>query len=137
MRAHAPLFLLPVLLLISACSSGGTAAPVAAGATPAAAPAAAPAQQQGNANLLVLENFDRANENAYEAIQRLRPQWLQARAGKTPTITIDGVNSGSINELKTIQSSRVAEARYLRPEQTMSRGPDFEGGAIEIKLRGE
>lgn len=100
----------------------------------------------------------------YDAIRNLRPHFLQvnargvrttgigssgAGAGSIPaagvggsyaqdakaTVYVDGTRSGDPDILKNINTSAVAEVRYLTPTEAENElGPRNEGGAILVKL---
>jgi hypothetical protein len=100
----------------------------------------------------------------YDAVRNLRPHFVQANnrgprttgigqtgvSGKTeyglggggsnavdatPTVYIDGVRSGEIEMLKSINTNAVVEVRYLSPAEAETElGPRNEGGAILVKL---
>jgi hypothetical protein len=79
---------------------------------------------------------------AYEAIIRLRPNWLASR-GMSPegsefaTVFIDGQQHGDIGSLRSIPAHHVKEFRYYDVTQA---GATFgvkggTGGVIELKMR--
>ncbi len=100
----------------------------------------------------------------YDAIRNLRPQFLQANnrgvrttgigtgsgapgampaAGSggssaqnaTATVYVDGVRTGELDMLKTINTSAVGEVRFLTPTEAENElGPRNEGGAILVVM---
>lgn len=97
----------------------------------------------------------------YKAVRSLRPHFLQggrgvrsmdvgtmgrdregvmrasgtARGGDPvePVIYIDGNRAGSLEILKTIETSTIAEVRYLSPTKALNdKGPGHDGGALLI-----
>ena len=124
MRAR--LLFVALLALTSACASGGGAGGGSGG---------------GNLNLLTAQDIQTnqlsAGEPFYDTIQRMRPQWLAVRSGQpSPRVFIDGVNSGDLAILRTVNAGNVQEARFTRAESAAARfGGGFEGGVIEIVLR--
>ena len=94
---------------------------------------------RGSANLITLEELEPiANLSAYEAVQRLRPRWLQLRGGTDipPVIFLDGSNMGGPEMLRSIQSSSVREMRYRDGRDATTRyGTGYGGGVIEVTTR--
>ena len=121
MRAR--LLSVALFILLSACASGGGAAGGGGG---------------GNTNLLtqqdITSNQISLGEPLNELIQRVRPAWLAVRSGQPePNVFIDGVNSGNLTALRTVNVGTVREVRYYRPEQAAARfGGGFDGGVIEV-----
>lgn len=81
----------------------------------------------------------------YEAVARLRPNWLTAhgvstldpRANEYATVFVEGQLHGGIETLRTLQAFEVASLRYYDVTQA---GAQFglkagSGGAIEVKLK--
>lgn len=95
----------------------------------------------GSSNLLtqqdITTNAISVGEPLYDTIQRVRPAWLSVRAGQAqPTVFIDGVNSGNLTALRTVNAGTVQEARLYRAEEAAARfGGGFDGGVIDVKLR--
>jgi hypothetical protein len=121
MRAR--LLFIPLLVLIAACAS-----------------AAGGGGGGGNSQLLTTADIQTnaiAGEPLWDTIQRMRPQWLSVRSGQPePAVFIDGANAGNLQTLRTVNSSTVQEARFLRADQAAARfGGGFEGGVIEVVLR--
>ena len=90
-------------------------------------------------------------DNAYEAVQRLRPAFLRARtiAGSTqnaggstvvqdyPVVYLDGLRKGGPDYLRTIPTREVAEIRYLSSTDATTRyGMNVPAGVIDVKLIG-
>jgi hypothetical protein len=113
-----------MLILLAACASGGGAGGGGGGG--------------GNSTLLtqqdITTNALSVGEPLNELIQRVRPAWLAVRSGQPePNVFIDGVNSGTLTALRTVNAGSVREVRYYRPEQAAARfGGGFEGGVIEV-----
>jgi hypothetical protein len=83
--------------------------------------------------------------NAYEVIQRLRPNFLSYR-GETsfnkqnsqpyPTVYVDGQEFGPISSLRNIPASQIATIRLYRSwEATTKFGSGNMGGVIAITTR--
>lgn len=82
--------------------------------------------------------------NAYEAIQRLRPDLLNRDMRRSVdmystagvVVYVQGARYGNKESLKTISALEIAEIKYLsKSEATMRFGSDHAGGAFLIKLR--
>ena len=86
---------------------------------------------------------DTSTQTVYDAIRRLRPQWLRAR-GRTsinavgpdePTVYVDGTRYGSLNDLGRMDVNQVTRAEFVDPLEATTRfGTNHTGGAILIFL---
>ena len=82
--------------------------------------------------------------NALEALQQLRPEFLNPVAGGyggsqvlTPTVIVDGVHRGGIEMLRTLRLGEVVSMRYYRSLDATTRfGPGHSGAVIDVRLRG-
>lgn len=82
--------------------------------------------------------------NAYEAVQKLRGNFLSDR-GKTtilgkspskPTVFVDGIQFGEIQSLRTISASVVQSIRLYRAYEAEQRyGNGVMGGVIEVTTK--
>lgn len=163
MSRRAMPFVLLALVSTAGCGAKGSAAgeapaPAAtgsaAGSTTASATAATPASapvRRGSRNLILAEEIRAANvQNAYEAVQRLRPDMLRpnrsaaggpsiSSAGRQavatlPIVYIDNSRVGYPDELKGLPAHLVVEVRYLPTAEAMNRlGPGHDQGAILVK----
>lgn len=107
---------------------------------------------RSNSNLLTRQELSTANvDNAFDAVQRLRPAFLRARtiagSGQTssgatvvqglPEVFVDGLRKGSPDYLRTIPTREVAEIRYLSAIDATTRyGMNVPAGVIDVKLIG-
>ncbi len=80
----------------------------------------------------------------YDAIQRLRPRWLDNRrsgiggAQEGPRIYLDGQYWGDVDQLRTFDITGVIEVRYLNANDATTRfGTGHLAGAILIVTRRE
>lgn len=97
----------------------------------------------GDADVITIEEMEAVEElNAYEAVQRLRPQWLTTRgpmsftAGEGVRLYVGGVLSGYAADLRSIRASTVGHMRYLSGREATARyGTDHGDGAILVELR--
>jgi hypothetical protein len=80
----------------------------------------------------------------YEALERLRPRWLQARravsardAGpQRAQVVIDGMPAGGLDRLRSIRVQEVHEVRFLSAGDATSRyGTGYVVGAIEVRTK--
>jgi len=117
---------LPVLvfvLLLAACASGGSGG----------------SSGGGGSNMLNAQDLEQVqNLSAYDAIQRLRPQWLNVRANNPPPqIIMNGSPMGGGPEmLRTVQVSDLTAIRYRNGRDATTRyGTGYGGGAIELSAR--
>ena len=98
----------------------------------------APAHQRDIITADEIAVFDATT--AYDAVKRLRPQFLSARGPVSfterepiPIVYLDGVRYGDVSTLAAIQASRIATIRhYNGPEAQVKFGTDHPGGAIVI-----
>jgi len=79
--------------------------------------------------------------NAYEAIERLRPQWLRPRGptsvtqpeGDWPLVYMDNVRAGDVSMLPNIPVDDIGEIRFITGSDATTRwGTGVTGGVIEI-----
>jgi hypothetical protein len=79
--------------------------------------------------------------NAFDAVERLRPQWLRSRGptsieNATPTyahVFMDGRNAGDLEFLKSLHTRDVVEMRFLTAGEAAVRyGMGHLGGVIEV-----
>ena len=86
---------------------------------------------------------DTNTQTVYDAIRRLRPQWLRAR-GRTsinaagpdePAVYVDGTRYGALNDLGLMDVNQVTRAEFVDPLEATTRfGTNHTGGAILIFL---
>ena len=77
--------------------------------------------------------------DAYQAIERLRPRWLQVRAGPSgtgPVLYVDGARRGSANDLRTLRIADIEQMEYMSGNDATTRfGTGHGGGAIMVTSR--
>lgn len=111
------------LLALAACASAGTSN---AG--------------RGNARLLTVDELSQSHSsNLYDAVQRLRPNWLMPRyqgaSRGAPAVFIGSQRVGEIDYLRTIETSNVAEVHFFDPFAAASRfGRNVPFGVIQVIL---
>ena len=90
-------------------------------------------------------------ETAYDAIQRLRPDFLRARpaqsynlqpnggatgAAPAPALIVNGQRAGDISDLRQIAATSLHMVRYYNIEQAKRKfGMQYDGGAIEVEYK--
>jgi hypothetical protein len=126
MRARPPLILM--VSLLAACASGGSSG----SSTP-----------HGSRDLIILSEIEAVEvTNAFDLIQRLRPEMLRPRSGggftstPSPVVYLDGVRHGEVNSLTSIPKDIIREVRYINAADATTRfGTGNTGGAILIATR--
>jgi len=93
------------------------------------------------ANVLTAEEMVAAHAditNAYDAVARLRPNWLAAHGNMGyATVFVDGQQHGDLNSLRYLQAYHVADIRYYDITEA---GAKFgtqagTGGAIDVRTK--
>ncbi|MDT8340120.1 MAG: hypothetical protein RQ751_01290 [Longimicrobiales bacterium] len=114
---------LPLLLCTLAVSCAG-ASGSASGAPPRSSADVIPAAE--------LRPFD--TYSAYDAVNRLRPQWLRSRVpGQDPVVFMNGSELGGPEALRSVQVSTLVEIRFRNGRDATTRyGTGYGGGAIEM-----
>ncbi len=121
--------------LLTACAS-------ASNADPEASPSAEASERKDNF-ITQAEIEDSRTSNAYDAIVKLRGNFLTNR-GKTtinskavplPVVYLDGVVYGTADVLKNMSTSMVGTIRLYRAWESAKFGADKTGGVIEITSR--
>ena len=110
-----------LVVLSIACASGGGGSAV-----------------RRNSNVITLEEIEAVEAtNAYDLIQRLRPQFLRpAGVGDPVVLYIDGTRREGLGDLRTLLKSSVREVRYLDSTDATTRfGTNHRSGAIQLTTR--
>ncbi|MEQ9399593.1 MAG: hypothetical protein RJQ04_10565 [Longimicrobiales bacterium] len=92
----------------------------------------------GSANLITAEQLaDMQQLDAYQAIQRLRSNWLRSRGGNPPQVMTDGMRQqGGLDTLRQYRVADIQEIRYMSAGDATNRyGTGFDGGAILITTK--
>lgn len=118
------------LLALSACATPGGAKLPSASKDP---------------NLITLEELERVNaSNLYDAVNRLRPQFLRSRGVTSmqdpnpprAVVYLDGQRVGGIDFLERMSPMGVISVRFMTPVDASSRyGLNHDGGAIMVSTR--
>lgn len=125
--ARAVLATLVLATLATACaSSGGSSGP-----------------RRGSRYVISSEELaGLAGASAYEAIERLRPEWLRAAQpmsvtnaqSATPVVFVDRVEQGHPETLTAFMVAHIASITYLPArEATTVYGTGYPGGIIEVR----
>jgi hypothetical protein len=98
-----------------------------------------------NPNLITAEEIATLNvANAYEAVERLRPNFLRSRGRTTltgaangyPNVYLNRQRYGSIQSLRNIIASTVREIRYYSAGDAGTQfGMDNANGVVEVTLK--
>src|SRR5438132_12465917 len=79
--------------------------------------------------------------NVYEAVQRLRPQWLTSSrirrggSGDELVVYLDSNRYGTLTSLRTLSLAGVQEVRYYGASEATNRfGTGHTGGAIVVSM---
>jgi len=123
---------------LGACASGG-------------ASASAPAGTSSRYVITESELPTSGTETAYDAIQRLRPEFLRARPAQSyslqenggatgnapaPALIVNGQRAGELSDLRQIAATSLKTVRYYNIEQAKRKfGMQYDGGAIEIEYK--
>lgn len=101
----------------------------------------------GRANLLTADEILAAHADvttAYDALARLRPNWLTSRGPTSfinrgtefASVFVDGEQYGNLNSLRNIHASQVADIRYYSSAEAGGRFGVRAGtsGVIEVRM---
>lgn len=96
-------------------------------------------------NVITTAEIESANAStAYDLIVKFHANFLHSRGPnsillqqpKEPTVYLDNVEYGTINSLRTIQASTIAEIRFFEGWDAMTKyGSDHVAGVIQIYTR--
>jgi ABC-type glycerol-3-phosphate transport system substrate-binding protein len=128
-----------VLLLGSACATGGSAGSEAS-------------PSSSRAVITLAELPTTGTETAYDAINRLRPEFLRPHPAQSyslqpstgvssgnappPALIVNGQRAGEVADLRQVAATSLQSVRYYTIEQAKRKfGMQYEGGAIEISYR--
>jgi hypothetical protein len=111
--------LLALALGTSGCASGGGGSSTPRGST---------------THIIESELQSMQQLSVYDAIGRLRPNWLRSRSGVQPAVMMDGNRqAGGMDVLRSLRVVDVQELRYMSASDATTRyGTGFDGGAILV-----
>jgi len=107
-------------LLAAACASGG---------------GSGESGPRRNRNLITSEELTQVGEvgTAFDAIQRLRPNWLRGRGTSSAKVFVDGVQMRDTGVLRNYRVDVIRECRFIPPaDASMRFGTGYGGGVIEV-----
>ena len=119
--------ILLLTLVLTGCASGG-----------------ATGGQRRNPNVITTAELRQAGGvTAFQAIQRMRPQWLRGRGLRSvfggaifPKVLVDETQYREIDDLQSMSVSAIAEIRFLGAADATTRfGTGYPAGAILVSLR--
>lgn len=116
--------LLALAVLLAACASSGTSGE---------------RRTRSSSTLITAEDLESVSTlNAYDAINRLRPQWFQTRSpNESPVVHLNGARIGGVAALNSIQANTLTEIRYRNGRDASTRyGTGYGGGVIELTSKG-
>jgi len=131
-RLRVPLALLTLLLLAPACASTGSGE----------------GGRGGSSNVITAEDLAQISvNNAYDAVVRLRPLWLQSRGNRSAvalrTEIIVAQNGAYFGGVESLREFRIEEVREIRYMDSATAGAFISGlgnrhveGAIIVDLTG-
>lgn len=89
-----------------------------------------------------LRQIEADNLNAYQAVRRLRSNWLRARSAtfdggrNYPRVFVDGIEFGELDSLRDINIVDIEEMRFLDAREATTRfGTGYMGGVIAVDTR--
>lgn len=125
MRSHISrttlVFALALAFGVAGCASSGSSS----------RPAGSSSTRIVRAELSALPDMD-----AFLAIERLRPRWLQSRAGDVVQLYIDGSRRTNVRDLQSMRIAEVEQMEYMSASDATTRyGTGHAGGAILLTTR--
>jgi hypothetical protein len=74
--------------------------------------------------------------SAYQAIERLRPRWLQSRSGDTVVLYVDGSRRSNVRDLESMSIMDLEQMEYMASSDATTRyGTGHAAGAILVTTR--
>jgi outer membrane receptor for ferrienterochelin and colicin len=133
-----------VLVFVAACAGAapGTEPSESGDLAPDALQASVPANSAPN--VLTAEDLRRTDVgNVYDALRRLRPQWLRARGsaslvaprGTEPIVYVSGIRRGELRTLQNVNIETVSRVEFVDARDATTRfGTGHAGGVIWVEL---
>lgn len=133
MRSHAQrhVTLIGCFLLLAGCASGGSSA------------------RDTTPDVLTASQLeDYSHLNAFDAIRRIRPQWLRNNRGQSSILDssserrglrvyVDGMLLGGADDLKSLEVRAIHDVHFLNArEATVRFGTDHAEGALVVRTAG-
>jgi len=120
---HLRLAVVGLVLLAAACATGG---------------GSGDSGPRRSSSLITFEELTDIGDvgTAFDAIQRLRPNWLTGRGGSGPRVFVNGVDMGSTGVLRNYRMTALREVRFTSPsDATIRYGTNSGGGVIDLITR--
>ena len=74
--------------------------------------------------------------DAMQAVNRLRPRWLQSRGGDAVQLYVDGTRRTSSSDLQSLRTSDIEQMQFMSASDPTTRfGTGHAGGAIMVTSR--
>jgi hypothetical protein len=139
---------LALILLASACASGSGGAGASTSPTSETNTGAATTAKRrvgSSRNVITAEELASAHvSTVYEAIERLRPHFLQTHGAVSMQdmtadilVYMDNVRLGGVDVLRRVEPGQVQEVRYVNAKDATTRyGTGHGGGVIEVTSKG-
>lgn len=99
----------------------------------------------GDRNVITAEEIASTRvSNAYEAVQRLRPEFLRSRGPVSiqnpdaglPVVYVDGVRFGDLTQLRNIAATTVQSIEFVSASDATTRwGTGHAGGVLAVKTK--
>jgi hypothetical protein len=117
---------LALLLSATGCAGGGSG-----GGGGTSRPAGSSADRIVEAELATLHQL-----SALEAVQRLRPRWLQTRTGAPPQVHVDGNPIGTSENLNSLRVADIENMVHLNAADATTRfGTNYISGVILVTTK--
>jgi hypothetical protein len=120
----------------------GMMAVIGCASTPSVSDGSAPVRRSGTLTAEEITNAHADINTAYDAVARLRPNWLNARSSAQAgsnfaTVFVDEQLVGDITSLRNISASQIGDIRYYDPSQAGARFGLRAGtnGSIEVTMK--
>jgi len=115
---------------------------VASSACSSSRPSSAPSPARRSGNVITAEEISgTGTTNLYDAVQRLRPQWLTSTrirrggSGDDLIVYLDSNRYGTMNSLRQLSVGGVQEIQYFGASEATNRyGTGHTGGAILVLM---
>ncbi|MBI4427738.1 MAG: Plug domain-containing protein [Ignavibacteriales bacterium] len=120
MNIHKPLLVLLVSNLLWACAGSGGGS-----------------RMGGMRDVLTGEEITKENvTNAYDAVSRLRPHFLQTRGTSYPVIYLDNIRYGGVTSLREIPVANIHQIEFINASDATTRfGTGHTGGVIMVTTK--
>lgn len=96
-------------------------------------------QTVGMRDAITAEEIAAANVyNAYDAVTKLRPLFLQQRGSSPPVVYVDNVRYGAPATLRDIPTTNVQRIEYIGANDATTRfGTGHSGGVIMVSMKSQ